>query len=234
MLGVAIPLIYTIWIVVTALRQNRILREIRREEKELHPEAFEDEVKLATRSEYRSQRTLLGLPLVHICNRNGTMAGEKSRPAVGWIALGDRAYGILFAAGGFAVGGISMGGVSIGIISMGGASIGLLAVGGFALGGIALGGAAVGLLAAGGIAVAWFGAQGGMAVAHDFALGGLALAEHANDVGAKQFFDRVSWMDMTRPGQRNRLMMLCWTPVIVSALIWSVMSQRKKRKQSRQ
>jgi hypothetical protein len=229
-LGVAIPLVYTIWIVVAALRQNQQMREIRREEKELHPEVFANDVEPKV-TEYRSRRTLLGLPLIHICN--GAPMGEKSRPAIGWIALGGRAYGILFAAGGFAVGGISMGGVSIGVLSMGGASIGLLALGGFAFGGIAIGGAAVGLLAMGGAAAAWFGAQGGIAVAHDVAIGGLALAEHMNDAAAKQFFDRFSWMDMTRPGRRNLLMLICWTPVLLSALIWSIMAKRKKQKQSR-
>ncbi len=89
--------------------------------------------------------------------------------AKGWIAIGDRAYGILFAAGGVAVGCISMGGAAIGVIAIGGAAVGLLAFGGFALGDLAIGGGAIGILAAGGVATAWIGAEGGLAVARQFA-----------------------------------------------------------------
>jgi hypothetical protein len=35
--------------------------------------------------------------------------GEKIQPAIGWIACGERAYGILYASGGIAVGGIASG-----------------------------------------------------------------------------------------------------------------------------
>ncbi len=228
--GIAIPLIYTAWLLIMVVRHNRRLREIRREEKELHPEAFENEIKPGEATEYRSRRTLFGLPLIHI--RNGR-PGEKSQPAVGWIAIGQRAYGILFAAGGVAIGGISMGGLSIGILSVGGASVGLLALGGIAFGGLAWGGAAVGIIASGGIAIAWLGAQGGLAVAHDFALGSLAVATHANDGAAKEFFDRFSWMDMRHSGKRNLVTTLGWLPLILSVVVWQVMDKHKRRKQSR-
>jgi hypothetical protein len=221
--------IYTIWLVITVVRHNRKLCEIRREEKELHPEAFEDEIKPGEATEYRSRRTLFGLPLIHISNGR---PGEKTKPAVGWIAIGQRAYGILFAAGGVAIGGISMGGLSIGILSVGGASIGLVALGGFALGGLAWGGAAIGILASGGLAVAWLGAQGGLAIAHDFALGGMAMANHANDAAAKEFFDRFSCMDLRDSGKRNLVTTLCWLPLILSVVVWQVMNKHKQRKQS--
>ncbi|HXI82723.1 MAG TPA: sigma-70 family RNA polymerase sigma factor, partial [Verrucomicrobiae bacterium] len=81
--------------------------------------------------EYRSRWTFLGLPLIHVrlfCRQNG-----KILPAQGWIAVGDIAYGGLFAigcmwavapisfGGGFAVGGLALGGgFAVGLLSLGG------------------------------------------------------------------------------------------------------------------
>jgi hypothetical protein len=150
---------------------------------------------------------------------------------VGWIAVGDRAYGVVLAAGGIAVGGISLGGASVGLISVGGASLGLFALGGFALGGIALGGAAIGVLATGGMAIGLIGAAGGMAVARDFALGGLALARQANDAGAREFFSHYGWMDLTR-ARNHWWMNLCWLPMLL--VVWQgVQARRCKRNSSR-
>lgn len=177
--------------------------------------------------DYRSRITLLGLPLVHI--RTGAKDGGKSLPAVGWIALGDRAYGILFAAGGVAIGGISMGGAAVGLIAMGGVSAGILALGGVALGGLALGGGAIGIVAAGGVATAWLGAEGGLAIAREFALGGAALARHANDADARAFFAQYPWMDLTRATNRNWFVTLCWLPMLLVA--WQALRMRKRRRQ---
>jgi len=74
--------------------------------------------------EYRSPQTLLGLPLVHV-RFNGQMSGPAAK---GWIAIGTKAYGILFACGGFAVGTISWGATAIGLIGLGGVGLGLLAL----------------------------------------------------------------------------------------------------------
>ena len=70
--------------------------------------------------EYKSQRTLFGLPLVH-------------------IRLGDRGFGVakgIFAVGNVAVGLFALGGISLGLFSLGGVSLGLL----LALGGLLGGG----------------------------------------------------------------------------------------------
>lgn len=120
--------------------------------------------------EYKSSRTLFGLPLVH-------------------IRLGHRGMGVakgIFAVGNIAVGFFTLGGLSLGLFSFGGISLGLLlSLGGLSLGGIAIGGCAVGLLALGGCAVGWmavgggaFGAYavGGGAVASQIAVGGSASA----------------------------------------------------------
>ena len=122
------------------------------------------------RYEYKSTRTLFGLPLVH-------------------VRLGDRGMGVargIFAVGNIAVGVFTLGGISLGVFSLGGISLGLLlALGGMAVGGVAIGGCAVGLLALGGGAIGLlaggggaFGAYalGGGAVGTQIAIGGSASA----------------------------------------------------------
>ena len=108
--------------------------------------------------EYRSSRTLFGLPLVHIS------LGYGLRRARGIIAIGNIATGLL-AIGGLSVGGISIGGLSLGLL--------------------ALGGGAVGALAAGGMAVALLCAVGGGAVSAGLSLGGMAVGRYA--VGGAAF-----------------------------------------------
>ena len=116
--------------------------------------------------EYRSDATLLGLPLVHIATSSIVDGRFHRGVATGWIAIGDVAFGILFASGGLAVGGVSLGGLAVGV----------LPIGGLALGVLALGGAALGIVAIGGAAVAWHAAIGGLAIASHYAAGGVAMA----------------------------------------------------------
>ena len=148
--------------------------------------------------EYKSERTLLGIPLVHVkfgraivgtrSHRGTWVFGlgwfgvQPASHAKGWIAVGDVATGVL-ALGGFARGGIVLGGMSLGVVSLGGLAAGGLALGGMALGGIAVGGVALGLTAI-----------GGLAIGH-YALGGKAIGTHVfsaerQDVAVAQFFDR--------------------------------------------
>ncbi len=95
--------------------------------------------------EYRAQRTLWGLPLVHV-----VYAANGLGVARGILAIGDVAIGVV-ALGGMAFGGIALGGLSIGFIGLGGLALGLLvALGGLAAGGVAAGGGALGLAAVGG------------------------------------------------------------------------------------
>jgi RNA polymerase sigma factor (sigma-70 family) len=216
-LGLAITLAYGMFVSVSAWRFGRAFTRMRDEERQLHPELFRAEP-LPLVWEYRSRATLLGLPLVHC--RGGTPPGQRAQPAVGWIAFGEIAYGILFASGAVAVGGVSMGGASVGIISFGGFGFGLLAFGGFAVGGIALGGAAIGMIASGGIALGWHAALGGIAVAHELALGGGALANHVNDPVAREFFMRYPWLDLTQAGPRNLFLTGCFAPVLLQMLVW--------------
>jgi hypothetical protein len=120
--------------------------------------------------EYRSERELFGLPLVHIAQGVDPKTG-RLRVARGIIAIGNVAIGVL-ALGGFAVGGIALGGVGLGV---------------FALAGIAIGGVALG-----GMSLALFLAIGGMAFSAAYALGGLAIAPHAiSSLGADPAFIKL-------------------------------------------
>jgi hypothetical protein len=104
--------------------------------------------------EYKSQTTLFGLPLIHICFGPAWLVAF--RPARGIIAVGNIAIG--FAA---------FGGVAMGLAAFGGISLGLVCVGGMALAlGLGAGGIATGYLAVGGIAIGVY------------ALGGLGIGAH--------------------------------------------------------
>ena len=119
--------------------------------------------------EYRSKRTLFGLPLVHI------NYGFGFRWARGIIAVGNVATGL-----------VALGGVSAGLLSLGGVALGLLlALGGVAFGAIAVGAVAAGLLAWGGVTLGWLSvggvakgiyAMGGIAAGSKVAIGGVASA----------------------------------------------------------
>ena len=119
--------------------------------------------------EYKSKRTLFGLPLVHI------NMGFGLRVARGVIAIGNISIGVL-----------SIGGLALGLVSLGGLALGLLLVlAGVGVGAVALGGFAVGVLAVGGFALGWFAwggitygvySVGGLAFASKIAVGGVASA----------------------------------------------------------
>ncbi len=103
--------------------------------------------------EYRSSRTFLGWPLVHVALSRDP-EGMRMRVARGVIAIGDIAIGGV-AIGGLSFGGITFGGLSVGLAGFGGIALGLLtAMGGFGLGGFTLGGIAIGLVARGRLEIA--------------------------------------------------------------------------------
>ena len=96
--------------------------------------------------EYRSRRTVWGLPLIHVAHDGN---GERIAVARGVVAVGDAAFGLV-AIGGFAVGGVALGGMTVGVLGLGGLALGLLlAMGGLAVGGLAVGGRALGVVATG-------------------------------------------------------------------------------------
>jgi RNA polymerase sigma factor (sigma-70 family) len=171
---------YSVWLPVMLLRYTKETRQVRAEEERLYPELFHTSYGASAGRllEYRSSATMLGLPLLHV---------RYAGTAVGWIAIGDRAVGVLFAMGAVAVGGVSVGSASAGIIAVGGVSVGVISLGSVAYGIFALGTLAAGVVALGALAVGWTGASGAIAVAHDYALGGVAIAEHPNDAVASAF-----------------------------------------------
>ena len=120
--------------------------------------------------EYKSSRTLFGLPLIHI------RLGERGLcTARGIIAIGNCAVGAL-SIGGFSFCLVSVGGLSLGLLfSLGGWAVGALAIGGLALGLLAFGGVAGGFFSLGGCAVGVY-AAGGAAAASKIAIGGAASA----------------------------------------------------------
>jgi hypothetical protein len=163
---------------------------------------------------YQTKLRLLGLPMVHVSTGPRQSGGG---PAKGWIAIGDRAFGVLFAAGGFALGGIALGGVSIGIFSLGGLALGVFGIGGLAVGVWAVGGLALGLLAA----------QGGLALAVYFAEGGGAIAKHANDAVSAYFFRHgfvTPFASLT-----SWILRYILQPLLLFALIaWVIVMRRRK------
>jgi hypothetical protein len=124
--------------------------------------------------EFCTRIKFLGLPLVHICI--GDRFDVLKKPVKAWIALGNVAFGGLFAFGGVAIAPLSIGGVSVGLLPIGGFTLGVVAIGGLAFGGWTAGAVAVGWQSMGACAVAWQAAAGTFALAHDFAGGTIAHA----------------------------------------------------------
>ncbi len=143
--------------------------------------------------EYRSQRTFLGLPLVHVITGR-RWPGQKARAAKGWIAMGDIAYGGLVM-GGLGIGAIAFGGIALGLFTWGGISLALLlGCGGIATGLLSFGGLSGGYLAFGGIALGYY-AIGGF-VRGVYAMGGNAdgryvITEGREDLTEEEFWENV-------------------------------------------
>ena len=112
--------------------------------------------------EYKSKKTIKGIPLVHVNFRRVGIATARGIIAIGNVAMGA----------------VALGGISVGLISVGGLALGLLlALGGFSIAacGIAFGGIAAGLVAFGGLAFGGFAVGGG--AFGTYAIGGLAKAK---------------------------------------------------------
>ena len=137
--------------------------------------------------EYKSKRTLFGLPLVHV------NVGVGIRKAKGIIAVGTIARGII-SVGAVSLGVISLGAISVGLLAIGAIALGLFAAGGLAIGAIAASGIAVGLLAFGGLTFGMY-AVGGFACATRIAMGGYAQGHIAIGDAAKGDF---AWEKITQ------------------------------------
>jgi transcriptional regulator with XRE-family HTH domain len=108
--------------------------------------------------EYKSEKKVFGIPLVHI-----KISRNSNAVARGIIAIGNVSIGLL-----------SIGGIALGLISIGGIALGLLlALAGVALGGISFAGVSFGMVAFGGVSIGVY-AAGGVAVASKIAAGAVA------------------------------------------------------------
>jgi RNA polymerase sigma factor (sigma-70 family) len=160
------------------LKSMRALRSAeRRRRTDLFASA--DDQPHSKKREYRSRLTLLGLPLVHA---RFAMAEEGEKPAVAWVAAGDRAYGLLFAWGGFAVAPVSVGIISCGMVTVGAVGFGLVAMGTVGVGLLAMGASAIGYKAYGSLsAMGWESAfSPAFSIAKEAAVGPIAYAREVN------------------------------------------------------
>lgn len=138
--------------------------------------------------EYKSKRTVCGMPLVHVNIGNG-LYKAKGFVAIGMISKGIISIGIA------AVGLISFGAVALGLFAMAGIALGLFAMGGVAAGIVAIAGTAVGVFALGGVA-AGMSSVGGVAAGTHIAVGGWCAAPVAIGV----LPDGIETIQVPNPG----------------------------------
>lgn len=200
--GLAQALVLTAIVVwpLTMLRVMRGMRVLRSTERREHPELFRDARDQigSSASEYKSRLKLFGVSLVHA---RFSSPDEGEPPVFGWFAGGDRAYGLLFAWGGYAVAPVSVGVISVGFLSIGSLSVGVISLGTVGIGALAIGCVSVGINAYAWLsALGWTTAQsGGFAIARIAAAGPVALARHINDPIAREF--------LTDPNREHNQMM---------------------------
>lgn len=174
------------YIILVIRMLNRTPR-LRAQERLFHPEAFlssGDQLDYKQR-EFKSRLSLFGIPLIH-CRFGMTEANEG--PAFGWLAGGDRAYGLLFAWGGVAIAPISVGIVAVGVLSVGALGFGLIGAGTVAIGFIGFGASAIAYKAYASLsALGWESAfSGGFSMAKEAAIGPLSFATQINNEHAAE------------------------------------------------
>jgi len=157
--------------------------------------------------EYKTRVRLLGLPLVHMAVRS--RRSERPGVARGWIAIGERAFGRVIAAGNVAVGPIAIGSIGIGVLCTS-----LVGVGGFAGGAIV----ATGVWTYGGASLGAYAAQGGVSVAYRYADGIVAVAKNANDTVAERYFEQAIPFTLLHEFLDNKLLVLAVTALLLVPL----------------
>lgn len=133
--------------------------------------------------EYKSEKQILGMPLVHINIGFGRRAHgffsvgliSSGIFSLGLLSAGVFSLGLLsvglIALGVFALGGIALGSVALGLIAVGGVAVGIIALGGVGVGCCGIGGCAIGAFACGGYA------NGSMVAVGDYAVGNIAIGK---------------------------------------------------------
>ncbi|WNO09852.1 sigma-70 family RNA polymerase sigma factor [Teredinibacter sp. KSP-S5-2] len=206
------------------------LPKMRAQERRLFPEAFQGELDTinSRQREFKTRFQFLGIPLLHF--KLG-MPEQGDSPAFAWIAGGDRAYGLLFAWGGYAMAPISVGIVSVGIVSIGAVGLGPIAIGTLAIGVIGFGASAIAYKAYSSLSsLGWESAfSAGFAAARDAAIAPIAFAEHVNSELAGELVNLSAF-------SQNYLWVLTVMAVlvIVPAIWHSNMVRRRMAKKNKQ
>ncbi|MDQ8204042.1 sigma-70 family RNA polymerase sigma factor [Pelagicoccus sp. SDUM812003] len=198
-------------------RALRIAERLRR------PDLFQSEIDQigSKKREYRSRATLFGVPLLHV---QFTNSEGNEGPAIGWIAAGEKAYGLLFAWGGYAVGTISVGIVSVGLISLGAVGFGVIGVGTVGVGLLALGASAIGYKAYASLsALGWESAfSNGFSAAKEGAIGPIAMAKQVNNEQAGQIVNLASIE------QSHVFVMLAMSALVIVPVVLYAKAVRKR------
>lgn len=190
--------------------------------------------------EYRSRWHPRGLPFVHVRLGFKPQWPASDRAVKAWIAIGNVAFGRLFAFGYVAIAPLSVGGFAMGIGSVGFFALGVAAFGACALGGYVVGIVAMGWMAAGGLALGLNAASGFDAYARNFAQSPLgpkhwaAYATHANDEVSREFFatngyfSRISPLFHSADRRAVVTLLLSMAPLVVWEVIWEIMKGGRK------
>ena len=167
--------------------------------------------------------TLLGVPLIHA---KFAMAEEGEPPAIGWIAAGHKAYGVLFAWGGFAVAPISVGIVSCGVVTVGAVGFGLVGIGTVGIGLLGMGAAAIGYKAYASLsAMGWESAfSQGFSIAKQAAIGPIAYAEQVNNEMA------ASISNLSTVNQTFAVILGVMALLVIVPVVWYSRAVRKNLK----
>ena len=217
---------FVIIYVVMTHREMKASRALRTAEKQRRPDLFSSSMDRpgSKKREYISRLSLLGFPLVH-AKLDMAEVGEK--PAVGWVALGHEARGLLFAWGGIAVAPISVGIVAYGVVGLGAIGFGIFGIGTVGIGLLALGASAVGFKAYGSLsATGWESAfSPAFSVAKEAAIGPVAFATEVNNELARSITN-LSTLDQSFGMVLGAVAIL----VIVPVIWWSGAVRKKFRK----
>ena len=163
------------------------------------------------------------VPLVHF---QFGMLEVTDKPALGWIAGGTYARGLLFAWGGVAIAPVSVGIISYGVFTIGAIGIGIFSVGAVAVGIISFGTAAIGYKAYSALSsLGWESAfSNGFSIAKDAAIGPIAFAQEVNNEVAAQL------SNLTTLGNVYQWVLATIAILVIIPSVWHSTVVRKRMK----
>lgn len=218
-LGVGLALGY----LLITWRMLKGAQKLRSEERRRLPELFTGEMDQvgSKKREFKSKWSLFGVPLVHV---RFNMTDEGDGPAFGWVAAGEKAYGLLFAWGGITVAPVCVGIVSVGVVSIGAVGIGAFSMGTIGIGFIAMGAFAIGYKAYSSMtALGWESAFSQcFSVAKEAAIGPVAFAKEANNELASQL------MSLNVVGEVYALVLAMTAVLVIVPVAWYAKAVRKR------